>query len=343
MARVITITNVSGQERTYGGQTIADTETYIVANETERQALKLDSSLFGAVSTGAVLIGDGTSTFSDPVKGWEWLQGAITEVLITQNTPALGNKVAVHSSPKPELEGTETFVVWTGAGDDPNATDGCGLGEGDLLNFLMTIGIPEVTKDVIWNQAAFGRVWIHEAYLKFTNGGNGDYITAYVMSKPSNILDAATVAALEGAGQLPLGAVSLDLVQHEEDETRFKMAPDGPGTGTHGFGGTPVLVPHTFTKNGDWDFDGTNLLPNLTGTGSFTIHNVEKICHKYVNKVPCFGTCATYFMMSSDETAEIRDGYFARITCYNKSNTNWQASVLMEIYREQTVSHECDG
>jgi hypothetical protein len=269
------------------------------------------------------------------------LQGAVPEVTIAQNTPALGGKVAVHSSSKPELEGTETFVVWTGAGDDPNAADGCGLGDGDLLNFQMTIGTPHVTKDVIWSQREFGRVWIHEAYLKFTSGGNGDYITALVMSKPSTILDAATVSALEGAGQIPPGAVSLDLVQHETDATRFKMSPDGPGTGTHGFGDTPVLVPHTFTKNGDWDYDGVNLIPNVNGTGAFTIHTTEMSCHKYVNKVPCFGTCSTYFMMSSDETAEIRDGYFVRITCYNNSNTNWQASVLMEIYREQTVSHDC--
>lgn len=341
MARIITLTNVSGAQRTYAGQTIADTATYTVqSNETD--AFKLDTNLFSDVSTGAVLIGDGTQNFSDPIQGWEWLQGAVNEVTITQANAALGGKVSVHSSAKPEFDDAETFVVWTGAGDDPNATEGCGLGEGELLNFQMTVGGPSVvSKDVIWNQAEFGRVWIHEAYLKFTNGGNGDYITAYVMAKPSTILDAATVAFLEGDGQLPPGAVSLDLVLDQDEPTRVKPAPDGAGTGTHGFGATPVLVPHTFSKDGDWDYDGVNLIPNVAGTGGFTIHTVEKVAHKYVNKIPCYGTCATYFIMSSDETAQIRDGYFVRIECHNVSNQNWQASILMEIYREQTISHAC--
>jgi len=52
------------------------------------------------------------------------------------------------------------------------------------------------------------------------------------------------------------------------------------------------------------------------------------------------GTSATYFTMTSDETAEllVANGYFIRITIRNESNSAWNASVLMEIYRERTTS-----
>lgn len=336
MSRVITITNVSGVEKTYAGQTIADTETYTL-QDNEYSIFKKDSTLFADVSAGSALIGDGTADITNVVKAWEWLQNDVSDVTITQQTAALGGKVAVHSSPKPEIEGLETFVVWTGAGDDVSDPENPVIGDGDLLNFQCTIGTSEVVKDVIWDQQTFGRVWIHEAYLKFTDGGNGDYITAYVMAKPSTILDAATIAFLEGQGQLPPGAVTLDLELDGTDNTKVLPAAGGPGTGTHGFGAVPVLVPRTYSKNGYWDYDGVNLIPNLAGTGAFDIHTTEQVAHKYVNKVPCNGDCTTYFMMSSDETAEIRDGYFIRITAYNVSNTNWEASVLMEIYRERTT------
>lgn len=338
MNRVITLTNVSGVEKTYAGQTIADTQTYTLQS-TEHESFKNAPQLFADVASGAIQVGDGTNTFTDVVAAWSWIRGDVSQVEVTQKTPALGGKVAVHSSPKPEIEGIETFVTWTGAGDDVSDPENPRIGEGDLLNFQMTVGQqnPVVTKDVYWDQTNFGRVWIHEAYLKFTNGGNGDYISAYVMAKPTTIYDSATVTALEAGGHVPPGAITLDLVLDNNDATKVLPAPDGPGTGTHGFGAAPALVPRTFSKTGAWDYDGFTLTPNLEGTGSFDIYTVEMEAHRYVNKVPCYGDCATYFMMSSDETAEIRNGYFVRIECFNNSGTNWQASVLMEIYRQRTI------
>lgn len=233
---------------------------------------------------------------------------------------ALGGKVAVHSSPKPEIEGLETFVVWSGCGDDVTDPENPILGEGDLLNFQMTIGTPSVSKDIIWSQEHFGRVWIHEGYLKFSDAGNGDHITATIIAKPTQLQTMA----------------NLDLELY--DTKWIKYAAGGPGTGTHGFAATPVLIPRGYSKDGDWDWNGANLTPNMTGTGGYKMSTEEEVAHKYINRIPCYGDCSTYFMMSSDETAEIRDGYFLRITCYNTSNTNWQASVIMEIYRERTTS-----
>lgn len=227
-----------------------------------------------------------------------------------------GKKLAVHSSPKPDVDGSVTYAVWTGSGDDVDS-DPPILGGGDLLCFNCVSGTATVSKNVKFDHAAFGRIWIHEAYLKFTGGGIADYISSEVV---------ASASALQTS-------VNLDLVL---DNDLVKYAPGGAGTGTHGFAATPVLIPKTFSKDGNWDYDGTNLTPNLTGTGGYDISIVDVPVHRFVNKIPCFGTCETYFSMTSDETAEIPSGYYMTITVYNNSDTNWNASVIMEIYREKT-------
>ena len=128
-------------------------------------------------------------------------------------------------------------------------------------------------------------------------------------------------------------AQNLDLVIEDD---WIKYSPSGPGTGTHGFGGSPVLVPRSFSKDGDWDYDGTNLTPNFTSTGGFKISSIERNVHRYINKIPCCGSCPTYFSMSSDETTELPAGYFLRINVHNVSNGTWHADVIMEMYRERT-------
>ncbi len=226
-----------------------------------------------------------------------------------------GNPLAVHPSYKPHLVGGVTYAVWTGAGDDVVSNPPV-LGAGELLQFKMETGTEVLTKDIMFDPS-FGRIWIHEAYLKFKDGGDGDYLTADVMA-------AAT----------PLQtSVDLDL---EMDGNCIKYAAGGPGTGTHGWAGTPNLVPRNFSLDGDWDFDGTNLTPNSGGTGGYNICNVDQSVHRYVNKIPTFGD-SPYFSMSSDETAELLPGYFLRVNCHNISDTNWHISVIMEIYRERTT------
>ena len=226
-----------------------------------------------------------------------------------------GAPLAVHPSYKPQLVDGTTYAVWTGAGDDVDSTPNV-IGAGDLMHFNMQTGNAIITNDIKFSPD-FGRIWIHEAYLKFTNGGEGDFITADVMATGVQVQTSA----------------NLDL---ELDGDTVKPAAGGPGTGTHGFATTPAIIPRTLAKDGDWDFDGTNLIPNLGGTGLYCIKTVDTEVHRYVNKIPTFGSCP-YFSMSSDETAELQAGYFIRINCHNVSNGNWHCSIIMEIYREQTV------
>lgn len=228
-------------------------------------------------------------------------------------------KLSVHPSYKPEVDGTTTYAVWVGAGDDTVSNPSI-LGEGDLLHFEMVPGVAQVSKDVKFDHAAFGRVWIHEAYMKFDNGGPGDYISGDVIASASVVQT----------------SVNLDLIL---DGDYIKYSPSGPGTGTHGFGGTPNLIPRTYSNDGSWDFDGTNLTPNLTDTGQYNISTVDTVVHRYVNRIPVTGS-SPYFSMTSDETTELNPGYFLRITCHNVSDTTWNLSSMLEIYREQTIAGE---
>ena len=224
-----------------------------------------------------------------------------------------GKKLAVHTSYKPALEGSMCVAQWTGAGDD--VVNGI-IGGGELLHFDMSSpGL--VSKDLKFIPAA-GRVWLHEGYLKFINGGEGDYISSVIVAPATTLQQ----------------SVNLDLVLDVND---VKYAPGGPGTGTHGFAAAPVLVPRTFRKDGGWDYDGVNLTPNMGDTGEYKICDVEVEFQRYINKLPCYGDCATYFSMTSDETAELVQPYFLRIMCNNVSGNVWHASIIMEIYREQTM------
>jgi hypothetical protein len=224
-------------------------------------------------------------------------------------------KLAVHSSTKPEVENI-TYAMWTGSGDDRNTPSG--IGDGDLLQFVMTQGTPMVSKD-LWFNPSHGRVWIHEAYLKFEDAGEGDYIEATVVYEGTPVTSD------------PGGEYNLVL-----DGKWIKPSENG----THRFSDPSkiVLIPRTYSKDGDWDWDAVNgLRPSIPGQGFFKISEIDIDVHKYYNKIPCNGT-TSYFSMTSDETAWLMPGTYIKITAYNNSNTNWTAEVIVEIFRERTFN-----
>lgn len=235
---------------------------------------------------------------------------SLAELPISTDT----NKLAVQHSAKPMFHDKVTYVVWTGAGDD---LDNHLLSQGELLNWNLEPGVSEQSIDVKFDPI-HGRVWLNEGYLRFENAGDGDYVSAYIMAPATQVQT----------------MVNLDLIIDANNYVKY--SPSGPGTGTHGFAATPVLLPRSYSRDGDWDYDGTNLLPNFTGTGEYKMSTDEKAVHKYFNKVPVRGSCPTYFSMASDDTAELIHPYFVRITFHNISNTTWNAQVIMEIYRERT-------
>lgn len=232
---------------------------------------------------------------------------------IFQIQPETG-KLAVQASAKP-LQAQQTYAVWSGSGDDVvNHL----LGEGTLLDFNLTPGVPSQSIDIKFDPT-FGKVWINEGYMRFADAGLGDCLSAYIIAPATQL---QTI-------------VSKDLVVNDH---RVSYSTGGPGTGTHGFAATPTLVPRTFSKDGDWDYNGVSLTPNFAGTGLYRMYDIEYITHKYINRIPVRGTVTNFINLASDDTASIPHPYFIRLTCYNNSNTTWNLQAFVEIYRERTCS-----
>ena len=235
-------------------------------------------------------------------------------------SPIDGKKLAVHTSYKPQVDGVETYAIWTGAGDDmSDPINGCG--NGPLLQLHTEIDVLETHVDVKFNPI-FGKCWMHEAYIKFTGGGIGDYMSATIM-----------------ASGVPLQqAAYLDLIL---DGDFIKYSPTGPGTGTHGFAdpNNVSLITRSHQKDGDWDLDAAgDLKPNFTGTGLYKMSTNDKPVQRFINKISCYGDCSSYISLSSDETSRVWPNYYARMTAHNISNTVWHLSGIMELYRETTFS-----
>lgn len=225
-------------------------------------------------------------------------------------------KMAVHASAKPyNPDGSTTYVVWVGAGDDMNATNAeMGIGEGELIQFNMTPTDTSKTVRVQFNPI-HGKVWLHQGYIRFANGGIGDYMDAQILSLPTPVQQVAQL--------------NLEIV----DDWIIPSA-----NGTHGFADpTKIqLIPRTFSKDGEWDYDGVNLIPNMTGTGAYKISNIERVIHKFINKVQLQGTCNTLSPLTSHDTMWFPPNYVMDIVAHNVSGTSWNANVLIEVYRERT-------
>lgn len=107
--------------------------------------------------------------------------------------------------------------------------------------------------------------------------------------------------------------------------------------GTHGFADPTkiALLPRTFSKDGNWDWDGYNLTPNLNGNGAYKISYIDRTIHRFVNNVSCRGICETWSPLQSNETTELPSRYVLDIIATNTSNSTWGVDVLIEVYREK--------
>jgi len=242
------------------------------------------------------------------------------------------NKLAVHPSYKPYVDGITTYAVWCGAGDQVDGNgdliDGGEIGGGPLLHLCC-----ETDKSEVEVLAKFhpenGRVWLHEAYVKFANAPEKAYLSGGII-----------------AGATPLQqSVSRDL-NVDGDGVVTSSLLGGPDTGTHGFADPTkiVLIPRTFSHDGDWNYDPTDqvtpLTPNFSGTGEYKIFNKEIVAHRFVNRIPCYDS-SPYFSITSDETTELPTNYYVRVCARTTDDTTftqeWHASVILEIYRERTM------
>jgi hypothetical protein len=228
----------------------------------------------------------------------------------------VGSKLWVHSSAKPEVSGKSFFVLWTSAGDD--LTDlADGIGKGEILQFNLK---PEDDYQV--RTAAFnpfhGDTYIHEGYLNWTGGGEGDHITGDII---------ATATPMQPYA-------NLDMII---EDNWIKYSPGGPGTGTHGLGGSPTLIKRAFSGDGDWDYSSAlGLRPNFEATGMFKISDIDRTVHRFVNRVATFGDSNGYVRLVSEDTSYMAPGYIIQVECHNVSGSEWTAGIMLTLYRERT-------
>lgn len=229
-------------------------------------------------------------------------------------------KLWVHESPKPEFEGKQFFAYYTSRGDD---IENRHIGKGENLEFVMEPGTNSMTKRIEFiDDPAFGRTYIHEAYAQWNDAKLGDHFCVCVYSKATQL---QTV-------------LNKDLVLESfTSGNKIVMAPGGPGTGTHGFAATPILVKsHLFT--GAWDYSSEGgLVPNMERTGGFDIYDVDMKSNEFMNRIPLLGTSSNFARLESKDTAWIPPGYYIEVEAHNVSNSSWQLTMLMTMFRERTT------
>ncbi len=237
------------------------------------------------------------------------------------------NKLAVHPSYKPDVLGITTYAVWTSTGDEVDGSnilvDAGEIGGGPMLHLDCADTVPEVEVTAKYHPDN-GRVWLHEAYVKFQDAPAGAYISGGIVAMATPMQDQANL---------------------DYNITNDEVTYAGPGLGTHGFADADkiVLVPRSFSHDGDWNYDplATPALTPAAGDGQYKIYSVEKLVHRFVNHLSCCGT-SPYFSITSDETTELPKHYYVRVCARQEGGGNfptaWHASVILEIYRERTVN-----
>jgi len=251
----------------------------------------------------------------------------VTELPFSKLDGETNKKLAVHPSYKPDVNGITTYAVWGGAGDqlDGNldlVADG-EIGGGPMLHLSCKTIDTEVTA-VAKFHTDNGRIWLHEAYVKFDGGPEGAYLSGGIVAM--------------GTPLQQLGGLDLEITNNI-----ISYAVGGPGTGTHGFADADkiVLVPRSFSHDGEWNYDplGTPPLTPAAGDGEYRIYDEDTMVHRFVNRISCRGS-SPYFSITSDETTELPKHYYVQVSARREDDSafgvDWYASILLEIYRERT-------
>ncbi len=314
------------------GITIPASGTYDVLSKGRDRVATSDKLLSKMVSGDVKLIKDELAnpyTYYPTTEAIRLLTGVSAAAAMNDegelltNMPSLQSEVGkkklwVHNSAKPEVDGKQFYVQYTGASDDLVNNI---VGGGDPTIVVCEPGNPieEVRIEFCPEK---GDTYIHEAYVMWEGAGWGDSFSVSIHSMPTQL---QTIA-------------NKDLELENMGAGNFiKFAAGGPGTGTHGFAANPVLV-KSVDNLGYWNYNSEDgLLPSMDRTGGFNIFDVDLEVNKFINRVPIFGTSTTYTRIESNDTAWVPPGYYLKVTTHNLSNNTWHLTLFMTLFREQTI------
>lgn len=273
---------------------------------------RFSNELFELVADSDIIINDGSKDYS-PVEGWKWFLG-------NGDLPRseIGGKLWVHSSAKPVIEGKSFLSTWIGAGDDE---DNHIMGDGPLAVIKSEPGTPSKHIDVKFDSSIAGDVYLHEGFMLWQNAKLGDYVNAHIVAEGTHLQQ----------------MMNLDLVLDANGYILYSA--QGPGTGTHGFASAPYLLPRSYSKDGDWDYDDIQgLRPNFTKTGLYKMNINEQVVHRIMHKLPVLGTNTNPARLVSEDSMKLPHGYFLRLECVNQSNSDWEAAFIITVYKERTCN-----
>lgn len=313
------ITNNSGEDKTYAGQTVVDGESYTL-QIADFLTFREDEDLMVDIASGNTIVSNATDDY-DAITGWGLITGSFVSAKIEQKSDSQGEKIAAHVSSKPMIPGKAFYATWTGAGDDVSggAQDG-EIGGGDPLTFKFANGDTQLTRQARFHPM-HGDFYIHDGYIKWKGAHIDDSITVRICA------DATTLQPY----------ANLDLVVDAEGWVSYSTG--GPGTGTHGFAATPSLIPRTFANDGDWNYStAAGLSPNFTKTGKYKMNTSEKVVHTFVQRMPLIGDADNYMKLYSEESTLMPSSYFMDIVvdCPDGSDT-LEAATIIYAYRQKTT------
>ena len=316
MSLVAIITNNSGSDKVYAGQTILDGESYTMTTG-DFETFREDSDLMQDIANGDVVVNDGTDDL-DPITGWNFILGNKVMAEITQTSSTSSKKIATHVSTKPIVSDKVFYATWCGAGDDMNTGE---VGAGPLA----VIEGDAVAGAKFSQKAEFhpnnGEVHLFDGYIQWEGAAVGDDVCVEVRAAPTVLQQ----------------AINLDLVVDGDGWISYSQS--GPGTGTHGFGGVPSLIVRSFSMDGEWDYSSeTGLVPNFAGTGGYKISTQDKLVHRFVNRIPVIGSSYGVFTLDSSEATLIPQGLYIQMEACQGANPtgNLKVSCMMFLWRQVT-------
>ena len=305
-----------------------------IYNKTKTGGYKL-AELQAAINADVTIVpscnsitGDGTAIALDFAAALSAGEETTLDTIISNHTPSAdvidaavlltsessGDKLAIHESSRPQIEGKFFHTYWTGSGDDMTTP---AIGGGGILTVETAIGTATESVDVEFHKD-YGDVYLHEGYLMWENAGWGDYIDVEIIANPTPLQQ------------------STNLDYTIDASVKIRAAAGGPGTGTDGLNGDPVWVPNA-AGTGWWDIVDGAASFSSGQTGAYDWYTIEILANRFMNQVPVYGTSTSYVMLQSADTTLLPSGYAVRITANNVSNTAWKTWMFMTLYREQTV------
>ncbi len=99
--------------------------------------------------------------------------------------------------------------------------------------------------------------------------------------------------------------------------------------------GIPFPAPGNNT--GNYDFDGTNWIPNANNTGMYFILATETTIARYINGYP-LTPGGWHGDITAPEPQKLPSPYIVRVTVYNNGNAALLATVILGTYRAHTIN-----